>query len=214
VTESDLAVLVRTIGPMIREFVTKAISDITPRLAAAEATIAALGDVRDRVIAVETKAAIPVLPLPPEAGYDDLRTRIVMLEARPPAPDVIDLRERLASLERRLQDDGLTKDMAALRERVAVLEVKPVTPGPQGEPGPAGKDGTPGLSYEGVYQDGKEYEIGQIVTWAGSTWHCNETTTTKPGDASKAWTLMVKRGRDGKDGKDAPALVPVVALNR
>jgi hypothetical protein len=40
------------------------------------------------------------------------------------------------------------------------------------------------------------------VTWAGSEWHCHTTTTTKPGEGSKAWTLKVKRGRDGKDAKD------------
>ena len=49
---------------------------------------------------------------------------------------------------------------------------------------------------------GRPTTAAQLVTWAGSAWHCNETTTTKPGDGAKAWTLMVKRGRDGKDGKD------------
>lgn len=95
-------------------------------------------------------------------------------------------------------------NLDALRERVATLEARPPVPGPPGEPGPPGKDGqdgTPGLSFEGVYQDGKSYELGHLVTWAGSSWHCNEPTTSKPGDGSKAWTLMVKRGRDGKDGK-------------
>lgn len=93
-------------------------------------------------------------------------------------------------------------NLDALRERVATLEARPVVPGPPGEPGPPGKDGqdgTPGLSFEGVYQDGKNYELGHLVTWAGSSWHCNEPTTSKPGDGSKAWTLMVKRGRDGRD---------------
>ena len=98
----------------------------------------------------------------------------------------------------------LTKEYAALRERIAVVETRPALPGPPGPPGRDGVDGqpgTPGLSFEGVYQDGKAYEVGHLVTWAGSSWHCNEATTTKPGDGSKAWTLMVKRGRDGKDGK-------------
>lgn len=53
--------------------------------------------------------------------------------------------------------------------------------------------------YRGVYTE-KAYARGDSVTWAGSEWHCNEPTTTKPGDGSKAWTLKVKRGRDGKDG--------------
>ena len=61
--------------------------------------------------------------------------------------------------------------------------------------------------------DGKTYERGDGVTWAGSEWHCNEPTTTKPGDGSKAWTLKVKRGRDGKDGRDAMT-APVLSVKR
>jgi hypothetical protein len=121
-----------------------------------------------------------------------LETRLVVAEAR------------IASIESRVQDDACTKELGALRERVAIIEVRPVLPGPPGDPGPPGRDGVDGkagLTYQGVYQDGKAYELGDVTTWAGSTWHCNEPTETKPGDGSKAWTLMVKRGRDGKDGK-------------
>jgi hypothetical protein len=112
---------------------------------------------------------------------------------------------RIATLEARGgQDDAFTKELGGLRERVAILEVRPVLPGPPGDPGPPGRDGVDGkagLTYCGVFVDGKAYELGDVTTWAGSTWHCNEPTETKPGDGSKAWTLMVKRGRDGKDGK-------------
>ena len=62
----------------------------------------------------------------------------------------------------------------ALLARVAVLESRPLVPGPPGDPGPPGqdgKDGTPGLTYQGVYQDGKSYDVGDVATWAGSTWH-------------------------------------------
>jgi hypothetical protein len=52
--------------------------------------------------------------------------------------------------------------------------------------------------YRGVWRDG-EYEAGDIVTWAGSLWHANGSTKDKPGDGDTAWTLIVKRGRDGKD---------------
>jgi len=110
---------------------------------------------------------------------------------------------KLAALDTRAHDDTLTKELSAVRERVAVLEVRPVVPGPPGDPGPPGKDGADGkagLTYQGVFVDGKSYELGDVTTWAGSTWHCNEATESKPGDGSKAWTLMVKRGRDGKDG--------------
>lgn len=92
----------------------------------------------------------------------------------------------------------------ALTERLARLEGREPMPGPPGPPGPPGadgKDGTPGLRFAGVYVEGKTYDLGDLVTWGGSSWHCNETTTSKPGEGAKAWTLMVKRGRDGKDGR-------------
>ena len=66
----------------------------------------------------------------------------------------------------------------------------------------------PTMIYRGVYVDGREYEKGDTVTWAGSLWHCNGgepqgewtgATTEKPAEGSKAWTLAAKRGRDGKD---------------
>jgi integrin beta 3 len=69
----------------------------------------------------------------------------------------------------------------------------------------------PAEIYRGVYTDGKTYDRGDCATWAGSEWHCNETTTMKPGD-SKAWTLKVKKGRDGKDGQDAPGALPIVKV--
>lgn len=53
--------------------------------------------------------------------------------------------------------------------------------------------------HRGVFREGTTYERGDNVTQGGSTWHANETTTEKPGEGSKAWTLVTKRGRDGKD---------------
>jgi hypothetical protein len=57
----------------------------------------------------------------------------------------------------------------------------------------------PVLIYRGVHQEGRVYEEGDVVTWAGSLWHCNEPTDTKPETNATAWTLAAKRGRDGKD---------------
>lgn len=53
--------------------------------------------------------------------------------------------------------------------------------------------------YRGVYVEGKQYVRGDMVTWGGSLYHCNEPTGDKPGGTSKAWTLAVKRGADGRD---------------
>lgn len=58
----------------------------------------------------------------------------------------------------------------------------------------------PVMLYAGVFKDGSQYSVGDAVTWAGSLWHCNEATKEKPGETSKHWTLIAKRGRDGKDG--------------
>lgn len=59
----------------------------------------------------------------------------------------------------------------------------------------------PALIYRGVYTEGKTYDLGDVTTWAGSSWHCQKATMSKPGEGSSDWLLMTKRGRDGKDGK-------------
>ena len=55
----------------------------------------------------------------------------------------------------------------------------------------------PAMIYRGVYVMGKFYERGDCVTWAGSLWHANADTTTRPGDGP-AWTMAVKRGKDAR----------------
>lgn len=57
----------------------------------------------------------------------------------------------------------------------------------------------PITKYCGVYKAGTEYERGDFVTFAGSVWHCDESTSEKPGTGSNNWTLSVKRGADGRD---------------
>jgi hypothetical protein len=80
-------------------------------------------------------------------------------------------------------------------------------PGPEGPPGPAGKDGKDGLNgkdaqwqYCGTFVTGKTYDVGDLVTDHGSLFYCKRTTTGRPA-ASSDWTLMVKRGQDGKDAR-------------
>lgn len=184
---------------------------------------------QERLTALETTKESPLLLA--------LREDIKALQPRQEAPSNVS--ERVLELERvqawrASSDEVLTKHVseardhlaafeketlrtyADLKERVAVLESRPVVagpPGPPGEPGAPGKDGRDGdatLPYQGVYQEAKEYSAGQMVTWGGSMWHCNQATTAKPGE-SKDWTLIVKKGRDGRDGKDAPTL-PVVGV--
>jgi hypothetical protein len=53
--------------------------------------------------------------------------------------------------------------------------------------------------YVGVFKEAEAYERGDMVTWAGSTWHCDEPKGLKPGAPDSGWTLAVKAGRPGKD---------------
>jgi hypothetical protein len=54
-----------------------------------------------------------------------------------------------------------------------------------------------GIRYCGAWRPAK-FGVGDLVTYGGSLWHSNATTTTKPG-TNDDWTLIVRRGRDGRD---------------
>lgn len=53
--------------------------------------------------------------------------------------------------------------------------------------------------YVGVFKESETYETGDMVSWAGSCWHCDEPKGLKPGSPDSGWTLAVKAGRPGKD---------------
>lgn len=55
--------------------------------------------------------------------------------------------------------------------------------------------------YRGVFKEPEPYELGDLVTWAGSLWHCNEPKGLKPGAPDSGWQLAAKAGRPGKDAK-------------
>jgi integrin beta 3 len=57
----------------------------------------------------------------------------------------------------------------------------------------------PVLIYRGVYRPETDYVRGDAVTFGGSAWVCGQPTQARPGETEGAWTLAVKRGRDGKD---------------
>lgn len=178
---------------------------------------------------------------------DGLADIVVMTVKAAIAP----LQAAIATVQTQLATLGdLQRDIAALRERVAVTEVRP---GPAGPAGPAGADGQDGfgfddlsvtfdgdrtltltftrdstfagqrtksfpivlpfLSYQGVYSDGKMYAPGDVVTHAGSAWHCNSVTALKPGDGSPDWTLMVKRGSQGAQGIAGRDSYPVAKVS-
>lgn len=56
------------------------------------------------------------------------------------------------------------------------------------------------FAYDGPHESGKTYDKGTFVTFSGSLWHANYKTASRPGD-SQAWTLAVKRGKDGRDSR-------------
>lgn len=145
---------------------------------------------------------------PPDVEAMAAEVVLLMKAALAPVQERVGLTDaRVEALSLRLMADvkDLTKENAALRERVAVLETRPQLPGPpgkDGDPGPPGADGKAGLTYQGVYQDGKTYDLGDVVTWAGQMYHCHKAgTTAKPEEFGRDWQLCVKRGRDGKDAK-------------
>jgi hypothetical protein len=63
--------------------------------------------------------------------------------------------------------------------------------------------------YRGVFDEAKTYDPADVVTHAGSVWIAKVATSARPSDlfpaGQSAWTLMAKRGRDGRAGKDARA---------
>jgi integrin beta 3 len=58
----------------------------------------------------------------------------------------------------------------------------------------------PVMIYRGVYKPETDYVRGDAVTFGGSVFVCAaDTTQSRPETEGGAWTLAVKRGRDGKD---------------
>ncbi len=63
-----------------------------------------------------------------------------------------------------------------------------------------GRISLPYQYYQGVFKDGQSYQQGDTVSFGGAQWHCNHATNERPNQGGDAWTLSVRRGRDGKDG--------------
>jgi hypothetical protein len=75
--------------------------------------------------------------------------------------------------------------IAPLITRIAVLEARPE------------------LKDAGPWQSGASYRPGDIVSFQGGAWICKAPTMSQAFN-HECFRLLVKRGRDGKDGKDAP----------
>src|ERR1051325_9005804 len=55
--------------------------------------------------------------------------------------------------------------------------------------------------YRGVYKHDVQYEQGDMVTWNGSVWYARQATKNNP-NHNGDWQLAVKKGSDGKAGRD------------
>jgi hypothetical protein len=59
-----------------------------------------------------------------------------------------------------------------------------------------------GVIDRGDYEPGQRYEKGDWVRSSGCIWKALSTTTDRPAPGT-TWKLMIRKGRDGKDGRDA-----------
>ena len=136
-----------------------------------------------------------------EADLLALRERVAVVEARPPIPGPAG-RDGLDGRPGQPGQDGVGFDNVEASfdgdRTIALKFIKgdatttvPIVP--------------PIPKYQGTYQTAKSYGVGDVVTWAGSSWYCRQPTQAKPDAGTSAWQLMVKRGRDGRDGKGAEA---------
>lgn len=176
-----------------------------------------LSPLTERLSKLETKSieTAPTIATVGELAKDvvSLRERLSAVEARQPVPGPQgpkgeDGKDGKDGRDGKDGADGLGYDeLAVVQTAERGITVKAFR-------GDRSKDiGTvviPAEIYRGVWEPDRTYERGDCVTFGGSEFHCNETTMSKP-EQSKAWTLKVKRGRDGRDGKDAVTL-PVVKV--
>lgn len=54
----------------------------------------------------------------------------------------------------------------------------------------------------GIFKEGQSYTPGDSVTWGGSYWIAQRDTGAKPDSPDSGWRLAVKKGRDGKNGRN------------
>lgn len=162
---------------------------------------------------------IPELRAQFEAEFAPLKARLAELEGRS-ATDNVDMADALIDHDGRLVltlSDGRTKALGVVVGRngddgkpgdtftLDDFDLEPIDERTvklcftRGETMHSFELEFPIPIYRGVFREDGEYRRGDLVTWAGSMWHCDEPTGAKPRDGEKGWTLAVKAGRPGKD---------------
>lgn len=99
-----------------------------------------------------------------------IRTSIVTLLSHTMAALIADIKVRLAERDARLH---------GIEVRLRTLEEQPPK--------------SVGIEWHGVYEDGRQYETGTLVTRSGSLWLATRRTSGVPGTEA-AWKLCVKNG--------------------
>jgi hypothetical protein len=163
----------------------------------------------------EDLAAIVVEALRPiiarMSALDARTTRLEVVTQHDATAGVVGtLRERVAVLETRAPVPG--PQGAPGRDGVDGLGFDDVAVEHDGERGftfrakagdrvkDCGSFSLPVVIYRGVYAPEHGYVPGDVVTYGGSAWHCQQATRTRPetAEGAAAWRLMVKRGDKGR----------------
>lgn len=143
-------------------------------------------------------AAVAELPVPKDGKDADpemVRQMVTDLFHTMPRPK--DGKDGVATVEeiRGLIDLAVQSTTAGIEERLeATLDAR----------ADAAVAKLPTIKYRRTWKEGETYQPGDVVTWGGDAYHCNKTTMEKPDShfdsgVDGSWTLMVKKGRNGRD---------------
>jgi hypothetical protein len=149
------------------------------------------------IVVTTIKAALA----PVRADLARLEGTLAALEARPlvPGPPGRDGRDGAAGADGAHGADGLGFDQLSATYQGDRTLALTFTTGTAAKTIPIVLTGLP--VWQGTYVANATYEPGDLVNWGGSTWICKACPPGKPGEGATGWQLMVKRGRDGRDGK-------------
>lgn len=125
---------------------------------------------------------------PVEVVATDLSDELLDAIAQGSAPYI---RETAAKIATKIVAEALAEPIArnaVSEQRIAELEAHIIK-----------LEQLPSPKYRGVWDAQTGYFVGDFCTDDGSLWHCERASTgVRPGSMADAWTLAVKRGRDGK----------------
>ena len=162
------------LAAVVVDTVKKSIAPVLERLAAVDARLKAVNRIGERSISIDE--------------------RLRLLEERAPMPGPKGEPGERGEPGQGIEDIAIEFDgdrsLAFLITRGGIAQKYPVA--------------LPFLRYQGTFQDGYAYVVGDVITAGGNAWHCEMPTTLRPGSTS-AWRLMVRKGRDTREAKAGAA---------